>query len=95
MQEKNVQTEDWRPATLLKKTPAQVFSYIVFKFFKNKFFTEQLQATSSTLHGIFFFRAFDHLIISVSLEAQAMVGGVPCPLLENTINFFLSVMKQE
>ena len=32
----------WRPATLLKKTPTQVFSYEICKILKNTFFTEHL-----------------------------------------------------
>ena len=35
------------PATLLKETPTQVFSYEIYEIFKNTCFEEHLQATAS------------------------------------------------
>ena len=38
-----------RPATLLKKTLAQVFSYEFCEIFKNTFFTKHLRTTASAM----------------------------------------------
>ena len=40
----------WGPATLLKKTPTQVFSCEIYKLFKNNYFEEHLWMSASKLY---------------------------------------------
>ena len=42
-----IKLQAWRPATLLKKTPAQIFSCEICRIFKNTYFQEHLQTAAS------------------------------------------------
>ena len=42
-----IKLEFWGPATLLKKTPTQVFSCEIYKLFKNNYFEEHLSTSAS------------------------------------------------
>ena len=67
----SIKLQFWGPATLLKKTPAQVLSREIYKLFKNNYFEEHLWNTRTQLLSCEFCELFKNIYFLEYLQTAS------------------------